>query len=90
MMSPIPEMDSSKGSISKSATGKSRIQDDERKLTGTGAYNLHKYKLDDVEEDEDYSDDFESVSNFNSYSFNFSRRKTKKIPKSAQEEPQAL
>lgn len=50
-MSPIPEMNSSKGS-SYTATN-----DDNRKLTGTGQYNLEK--VDDDEEE--YSDDFESV-----------------------------
>jgi hypothetical protein len=52
-MSPIPEMNSSKGT-NYSAT---QFNDDNRKLTGTGQYNLDK-----VDDDEEYSDDFESVS----------------------------
>lgn len=40
MMSPIPEMNSSKGSNSNMTTIQSKNQDDERKLTGNGNYNL--------------------------------------------------
>lgn len=53
-MSPIPEMNSSKGSNYTST----QFHEDNRKLTGTGQYNLDK-----VDDEEDYSDDFESVSN---------------------------
>lgn len=75
-MSPIPEMNSSKGSNSLlQNTMQTRNEgttsfykntnqtwkEDERKITGTGQYNLDKFENMGPEED-DYSDDFESVS----------------------------
>ena len=59
MMSPIPEMNSSKGSITQASNTKTL--DDDRKLTGTGQYNLDKYKLSEADVEEYYSDDFEEV-----------------------------
>lgn len=58
MMSPIPEMNSSKGSNTMSSLQKT----EERKLTGTGNYTVPKInENDDYSDDEDdYSDDFES------------------------------
>lgn len=75
-MSPIPEMNSSKGSNSflqnsmqtrneeTNSFYKNTIQtrkEDDRKITGTGQYNLDKLN-NNGPEDDDYSDDFESVS----------------------------
>lgn len=61
-MSPIPEMDSSKGSI----TTAQKTMDDDRQLTGTGNYNLDKYQLgeEDEDEEENYSDDFEEEDDY--------------------------
>ena len=68
LMSPIPEMNSSKGSNSNFNTMESNntpariAPGEERKLTGTGKYNMDTFKLDPVDDEEYYSDDFESVS----------------------------
>lgn len=63
ILSPISETDSNKyNTIDSNGQTIRRINpDEERKLTGTGAYKIDDY-VDDYEQDEfeNYSDDFES------------------------------